>query len=234
MRISFTVNDCTVNVVRSQSKNDSALRAVWGMPVTSRGPKPRFTLDEVAAGAVAVADGEGLEAVSLSKLAAHLGMATTALYRYVESKEMIVDLMVDAAVGEPPRLIGSTWRDRAAFWAHGLAARYAEHAWLADVRVSGPPLYPHRLAWLDALLRELDEGSIPDPMQTALVLDGVVRTFAVTLASAGEGAGMPPEWLTEAVATRFPRFAQELTRNWADLDSAFDEAIDLVLRGAGR
>src|SRR5262245_65709076 len=90
---------------------------IWARPERgTRGPKPAHSRDEVAAAGVRVADAAGLDAVTMRRVAAELGTGTTSLYRYVPSKEDLLDLMADAVLGEgepPPRT--REWRaDRAA------------------------------------------------------------------------------------------------------------------------
>ena len=81
----------------------ASVQLLWGLrEPPRRGPKPSFTLGEVVAAAIDVADGEGLAAVSMARVAHQLGSSTMALYRYVASKDELLLLMSDAAVGPPP------------------------------------------------------------------------------------------------------------------------------------
>lgn len=180
---------------------------------------------------MALADADGLTGVSLASVAAELGLTTTALYRYLDSKDELLEVMVDAAVGPPPELSGDDWNSRVHAWARQLWRRYTAHPWLADVRVSGMPRYPQRLGWMDVLLRELDHTRVADPMQTALLLDGIARTFSLLAATPIEGTA-PPAWLLDVAATRYPRLARELGRDWTNLDDEFSRAVDTLLRGA--
>jgi AcrR family transcriptional regulator len=217
--------------MHSQEGSSRVLRRVWGLaPPSTRGPRARYDVSDIADSAVSLADAHGLPGVSLAAVAADLGLTTTALYRYLESKDELLDLMVDAAVGPPPELHGDDWKSRVHVWARQLWRRYTIHPWLADVRVSGMPRYPHRLAWVDLLLRELDHASIADPMHSALLLDGIARTFSL-LAGSSQHTAPAPGWLIEAAATRFPRLARELGRDWTNLDNEFTSAVDTVLHG---
>ena len=67
-----------------------------------RGPKPALTLGRIVTAAVALADAEGLDAVSMGRVAAELGTAPMSLYRHVSAKEELLTLMVDAAWDEFP------------------------------------------------------------------------------------------------------------------------------------
>jgi AcrR family transcriptional regulator len=208
------------------------MRRAWGLaPLATRGPRARYDVTEIADSAVSLADAHGLPGVSLATVAADLGLTTTALYRYLESKDELLELMVDTAVGPPPELDGDDWKSRVHVWARQLWYRYTAHPWLADVRVSGMPRYPNRLAWLDLLLRELDHASIADPMNSALLLDGIARTFSL-LSGRSQHTAATPDWLLDAVMTRFPRLARELGRDWTNLDDEFTSAVDTLLHGA--
>ncbi len=228
----FTINDCTVNAMHGQGADERALRAVWDeVPPLRRGPRARFEIVDVAAAAVALADRGGLSAVALAALAHELGLTTTALYRYVDSKETLVQLMVDAAVGPAPRVVADDWRDGVLAWVQGLWGRYRAHPWLATAPVSGMPLYPQRLGWMEVLLRELDRGQVDDPMRVALLLDGLTRSFALLARQDGEGEP-PPAWVLEAVTRRYPRLAQEISRDWTDIADELAPAVRTVLAGA--
>ncbi len=79
-----------------------SLELLWdggGQP--SRGPRRGLTLDRITAAAVALADTEGLGAVSMRRLATELGVGTMTLYRYVPGKAELLDLMLDRVHGEP-------------------------------------------------------------------------------------------------------------------------------------
>src|SRR5690242_5474592 len=67
---------------------------------TARGRRPGLTHGQIAQAAIALADAEGLEAVSMRRVASALGVGAMSLYRYVASRDDVVELMVDEAIGE--------------------------------------------------------------------------------------------------------------------------------------
>jgi AcrR family transcriptional regulator len=218
--------------MHSQAAEDRTLRTLWDAgPTASPGPRPRFSVREIAAAGVSLADARGLGGVSLAAVAERLGLTTTALYRYVDSKDSLIALMVDSAVGPPPEAREQDWRAAVEGWVRSLWGQYLAHHWLTDVPARGMPRYPQQLAWIELLLRELDRGCVRDSMNTALVLDGLARTFGV-LAHTGHAAPPPPAWLVEAAAARFPRLSRELNRDWTNIEDEFTEALNTVLRGA--
>lgn len=230
LSVLFTVPDCIVSVVHSQESEDRTLELLWGIRARStRGPRPRVTLEDIAAAGVRCADTHGVESVTLAVVATELELSTTALYRYLDSKDALLAVMVDAAIGTPPLLRGSAWRARVQGWTRALNEQYRQHPWLAQVQIGGMPRYPSALAWIELLLRELDQAPVRDPLRLALLLDGLARTFAL-ITSATPSA--PPGWLRSAIAEHYPRLTTELDRDWNDIENELTHAVDTVLTGA--
>lgn len=146
----------------------------------------------------------------------------------MDTKDGLVEVMVDAAIGAPPELTGDHWEGRARVWAVSLASRYWRHPWLSTVRPAGVPLRPGVYAWLDALVTAVEDEPDVDGMRLGLVLDAVVRSFGAF----GVPTGTPPSWLPGAIAERHPRLVAELNRDFADVDAELVGAIDIVIRGA--
>ncbi|UNK70622.1 TetR/AcrR family transcriptional regulator [Microbacterium sp. H1-D42] len=210
------------------SQDDRAIRQLWGLEApTVRGPKARWTTAEVSSVAVDLADEIGLESLSLARVAARLEMTTTALYRYVGSKAELVELMVDAAIGDPPEITASDWRERCRVWVRHLAGVYAAHPWLSDVAPTRLPVQPRAYAWIDALVTAITDDVQADPLRIALLLDSLTRTYAAMERSLTAAA--PAPWLSDAVAKSFPRLSVQ--REAPDARTELTFAVDTVLRG---
>jgi AcrR family transcriptional regulator len=130
--------------------------------------------EQIARAAVEIADRDGLDAVSMRRLATHLGMATMALYRYVDTKDDIFWLMVDVTLERVP--IGAEdERDwRGVVTAHAVRSRTVilQHPWLIELaaRVS-TGLTPRRMAVAEDVLRSLARlGIEPDDRLTVLTI----------------------------------------------------------------
>src|SRR5512146_2779661 len=96
------------------------LDLLWGRRERGRrGPRPGLSADAIVGAAVRLADAEGLEAVSMAKVAAELGFTTMSLYRYVASKEELLQLMWNASAAGAEELVieGPDWRTRLRGWA---------------------------------------------------------------------------------------------------------------------
>lgn len=150
--------------------SDAAL--LWGLrEAPRRGRKPSLTVEDITRAAVAVADAEGLGAVSMGRVAAELGNSTMALYRHVKSKDELLLLMADAALETPPELpSGGDWRSGLRSWALSVVATIREHPWAVHIPISGPPVGPRNLAWLDQGLGALADTGIPEGAKLGIVL----------------------------------------------------------------
>lgn len=225
---------------------------IWARPERgSRGPKPVHSRDELAAAALRVADEEGLDAVTMRRVAAELGSGVTSLYRYVTGKGELVDLMSDAALGEvePPGLTGE-WRADLRAAARLFYDLLHDRPWLASIGSSRPSLGPNGLRWMEYLLSTV-QGATTDPDEM-LTLVGTVTMFAYGAASmdladeqARRRSGLTDEqWMAaqgsygESVITggRYPLLAKvmvEATGPHADQprDIRFTTGIDRLLDG---
>ncbi|MFI5696859.1 TetR/AcrR family transcriptional regulator [Kribbella sp. NPDC051586] len=165
----------------------------WGvLPVQRRGPKPALSIDQIVATGVEFGDRDGFEAISLQRIAAHLGVTTNAMYRYVRSKEELIVLVNDKAVGLPPEL-PSGWRPAAIAWVNAQVKLYAERPWLLDVPIRGAPVTPNQLRWVEAMLTALAGTGLSqhDNLGCLVLLSGYVRSYAGLARQLGSSADAP-------------------------------------------
>ena len=101
-----------------------------------------------------VADTEGLDAVSMGRVAAELKAAPMSLYRHVASKEELIRLMVDAAWGDSPGPLqsGENWRAGLSRWAWAMRDALRRHSWAAHIPITGLPIMPREIAWFEDAL----------------------------------------------------------------------------------
>ncbi|WBB69777.1 TetR/AcrR family transcriptional regulator [Micromonospora sp. WMMD812] len=228
------------------------VEAAWGLRERApKGPRPGLTLPGIVAAAIAVADGEGLAAVSMSRVAKELGAATMALYRYVGAKDELLTLMVDAAYGESPGLSGRglDWRTALGRWSWAERAALQRHPWVVRVPISGPPLTPCTLGWLEDGLRCLDGTGLTatEKMSVMLLLTGYVRNEVLLMVQVQEGSAAsgrtPDEIMSEyarlvarvADPARFPALHEVLASGAIDQDDGPDDefafGLERVLDG---
>ncbi|MFI6576260.1 TetR/AcrR family transcriptional regulator [Nocardiopsis sp. NPDC050513] len=161
-----------------------------------RGPKPKLNREAIVRAAVTAADAEGLDGVSMQRVARELGYTTMSLYRHVDSKEDLLVLMLDAAMEQDPpqpRADGD-WRAGIGEWVAGCREVYRRHPWMVYAVVFGPPLGPNGLRWMEAGLRELVRSGLntADAVQVLTTVSSVVRdTYRLELdmRRAAEAAG---------------------------------------------
>ena len=171
------------------------LEALWRrVGHTPNSQQRRLSLGRIVTTAIRMVEAEGLPALSMARLAEQLGCATMSLYRHVSSKDELHALMMDAAPGEPPSITTDDWAEGLAQWARALRQVYLRHPWILQVPMSGPPLEPGQLAWLDCGLRVLAPSrlALRDRLSLMLTLLYYVRgeaQLAIGLRQAGSTAG---------------------------------------------
>jgi AcrR family transcriptional regulator len=136
------------HIERAERDHERASGPIWGRPEPGV-RRARFTREQIAEAALAVADKEGFEAVSMRRVAAELGAGTMTLYHYVRTKDELVALMDDAIMGElliPDGEMPSDWREALTLIARRTHDAFARHPWtlqaMGDARM-GPNSMMH-------------------------------------------------------------------------------------------
>ncbi|WP_369170200.1 TetR/AcrR family transcriptional regulator [Streptomyces sp. R28] len=162
------------------------LELLWDAgPRPSRGPKPTLTLDQIVEAAVRVADGEGLESVSMRRVAAELGTGTMSLYRYVPGKAELLDLMLDRVQrpSENPAALGDGgWRSALEAMGRATLDLYRRHPWLLQVNQSRPILGPSAVDAMEKVLDRIKPMGLTDPelVSAIIMIDSYVVGAART------------------------------------------------------
>ncbi|WBB60224.1 TetR/AcrR family transcriptional regulator C-terminal domain-containing protein [Streptomyces sp. WMMC500] len=224
---------------------------IWTRPERAgRGPRPAHSRAAIAAAAVRIADADGLDAVSMRRVAAEIGSGTMSLYNYVPRKEDLHELMVDAVSAEydlSAPLTGD-WRADVLALAEQSRELMRRHPWLP--RLTATTAYgftPHALRYLDRFLAAL-EGLDAAPgtkmelvaMVTASVTSYV--TFEIALAeraralpwSEAEEQAVRGAYLAGQLATgEYPHLAAVLAQaaEPGDHDEAFRRMLGRALDG---
>jgi AcrR family transcriptional regulator len=177
----------------------ASIEAAWGVRTRpNKGPRPALSLERIVAAAVRVAATDGLQAVSMGRVAADLGVSTMSLYRYVDAKDELLALMADLSFEAPPAPRGpeESWRQGLARWAWAELAVYRRNPWVLRIPISGPPVTPNAMAWLERGLGCLRDTGLAEgeKLSVMLLLTGYVRsqaTFQADIAAA-QAAGAAP------------------------------------------
>jgi AcrR family transcriptional regulator len=150
------------------------LELLWNVrPHSGLGRKPDLSLDRVVSTAIELADADGLESLSMRRVADRLGVGTMSLYRYVPSKTEMFDIMVDRVSTETRyhHEESDGWRSRLEQVARANRALFERHPWLLTLFPRRPPLGPGVIAKYNTELRAVDGIGLTDvEMDSVLTL----------------------------------------------------------------
>jgi AcrR family transcriptional regulator len=223
---------------------------IWTRPERAgRGPRPAHTRAEIAAAAVRVADAEGIDAVSMRRVAAEVGCGTMSLYNYVPRKEDLHELMVDAVSGEYdlPAAPAGDWRaDMRLLAAQGRDLMH-RHPWLPSLLSPAHGFTPNVLRYLEWALAALDglDASYGTRMELIAMINGMVASYVrneVATAERERASPYPPGAEAAARAAYLagvlaggdhPHLAAAFTQapGPLDYDGAFTRLVDRLLDG---
>ncbi|MER7209403.1 TetR/AcrR family transcriptional regulator [Streptosporangium sp. NPDC000239] len=168
----------------------SALWARFDEPEPER--RSRLTLSRVVQAAVELADADGLDAVSMARVAERLGFTTMSIYRYVRSKNELLLLMLDHVAALPAELDEPCggWRPGLERWCRAQWEMLHTHPWIVRLPITGPPITPNQLTWTDRALGALKDTGLSeaDKVGVALLVASHMHTVARLSADLGQAA----------------------------------------------
>ncbi|MFQ6325863.1 TetR/AcrR family transcriptional regulator [Nocardia sp. CWNU-33] len=155
---------------------------VWERTDGRRGPAPSHSRDELAAAAIELADHGGLAAVSTRRIAEKLGVSQSALYRYVSSRDDVLDLMVDTAAGEIDLEMSPSGAVIDDLTALAIRAKsvHVKYSWLLDIPVEPLRVGPHGIRYLEYALQAMTTVDLPGQikLQAIAALNALVQQLA--------------------------------------------------------
>jgi AcrR family transcriptional regulator len=157
------------------------LDLLWGRRERGkRGPRPGLSADAIVEAAIRLADAEGLEAVSMARVAAELGFTTMSLYRHVANKEELLQLMWNgSALGAEHLVIeGDGWRSRLRDWAVIQRDMLDRHPWITQMPMAAPPVAPNSLHFVERGLQTMDDTGLPDPEKLQFI--GLISSYTLS------------------------------------------------------
>lgn len=226
------------------TKNAYKVNRAWGKKrPPSRGPKPALCTTEIARVANKLADAEGLEAITMQRVARRVGVTTMALYRYFPGKADLLDLMIDSASDSAPNFGKPTspWSARLKVWARRCLAIYQNHPWFLEATSARRSIMgPNESLWMEAALAMLAESGLAsaDRHSAFLALIGQVRGHA-TFQEIRKNGHSAEEWTHDLAHVlgseegRYPVLLKALDSGafFKKPERAFDFAIDSILDG---
>jgi AcrR family transcriptional regulator len=204
---------------------------IWQRPErAARGPAPEHSRDEIAAAAVALADADGLTAVTMRRVATAIGTAPASLYRYLANRDELIALMANAATAElslSDLPTGTGWRADILTVAKRIRALYRTHPWLLELMGAAAPgalIGPAAIDYLEGMVAALSELDVPAraKLEATAILTGVVGLFAKDESAGGGNVSAQAQaanaaYLGAAVAAgRHPHLAAVLSQAAAE------------------
>ena len=203
------------------------LDLLWGRRSKARrGPRAELSIDAIVQAAMTVADADGLEAVSMGRVARELGFTPMSLYRHLGGKEELLQLMWNASAQGAEQLVleGDGWRERLLHWALIQRAMLDRHPWITQMPMAAPPMAPNSLHFVEKGLEALDPTPLADADKLRII--GLISSYTLSearmandaaraFAAASAGDGIAPasfeallrEFVDEATFPRLHRIA---------------------------
>ena len=175
------------------------LDLLWGRRERGkRGPRPGLSAQAIVDAAVRIADAEGLEAISMARVAAKLGFTTMSLYRYVASKDELLQLMFNAsALGAESLVIeGDDWRSRLRAWAIIQRDMLDRHPWITQLPMAAPPLSPNSMHFVERALEALDGTGLAESQKIRAI--GLISSYTLSEARMANDAARAAAALAKA------------------------------------
>lgn len=158
----------------------SALEILWGRRSTGRrGPRAELDVEQIVSTAVGIANAEGLQAVSMARVAQTLGFTTMSLYRHLANKDELLQLMWNASAlsAADPKIEGADWRERLMSWALIQRRVIEDNSWIVQLPMATPPMSPSSLAWVELGLEALNDLDVPNHAKIRVI--GLISQHAL-------------------------------------------------------
>lgn len=222
-------------------------------PPAARGRRPKVSVTQVVDAAIALADEEGFEALSMRSLARRLGVGAMSLYTYVPGRDELFELMIDRAYGERTSSDpAQPWRARYVHHARQALAMYRSHPWLVHSNLWRLPPGPGCLGVSEDLLAVGRAAGLPTG--TGARVSSLLESYIFGIArgeiadqaqAARSGQSSDEHWAARAsVWTRYfdPQRFPMLLQTWesghydehGDDEAELRFALDLILDSVER
>lgn len=228
--------------------SEQAQGPVWARERAGR--RPKLTREAIVRAAIGIADAEGIEAVSIRRIAAELGARAMSLYTHIERKEDLLDLMADEVnaevlvEGELP----ADWREAISAVVRHTRDGIRRHPWLVDLVAGRPQVGPNGLRHGEQSLAALSGLPIAPEWKWRIIaaVDDYALGFVIRETLRGEGRSgytwTPQErealmrpYLRELLDSgEFPNLAPllgEITSGPPDADEDFERGLRWMLDG---
>jgi AcrR family transcriptional regulator len=216
----------------------------WSSRKEQRTPRVPITRDAITRAGLRIVDGEGLDALSMRRLAEELNCQASALYGHVSGKSEVFALMLDHVAGEVviPDPDPEHWQEQVKEVARNMYAALAAHGDLAGASLANIPTGSNSVFLIDRFLALLRAGGLP--AQAAAYAADLLPQFITTsayeyglfqrrLVDEPEYFQKLSEYYRALPADRFPALAGMVDELMADdgPDTRFEFGLDVIMRG---
>ncbi|WP_242504142.1 TetR/AcrR family transcriptional regulator C-terminal domain-containing protein [Promicromonospora panici] len=222
----------------NSTSDATEVHSVWLRPRRAAKEEPPLSLERIVEAAVAVLDEDGIEKLSMRRLAQHLGVAAPSLYWHVSTKDDVVDLAVDAIFGEllPRNEPAAEWRDEITALLTAWRTTLLRHPWAAAVTARRrPSLGPNFLTQMETLQATLVRtGFKGDALRAATwalynhVMGSASAETALHISDQERQLGQER---LQTEADRYPTLASQRYLYDDDWDGSFNTGLRYLLDG---
>jgi AcrR family transcriptional regulator len=225
---------------------DGRARSLWfDPPIDDQDRRHQLTRERVVQEALAVIANDGVQALTMRRLAARLGVVPGALYHHVRNKQQLQDLLLDNVLAEIDVQLDPTlaWTEQLKLLAHRLRQVLEGHPGVAGILKTRDPLGPHSLALAEAFLAPLQTAGFADRdagLALFLLVDYTIG-FAVSspATSVNEQRVRDPatraqlhQFFRSLPPDRFPALVALGEHVWVDnRDQRFTAGLDVLVSG---
>jgi AcrR family transcriptional regulator len=223
---------------------------IWTRERKAAPARETLSREQIVRTAMAILDAEGVSGLSMRKLGTRLAAGATSLYWYVDTKDDLIDLLIDEVWGEidvpDPDLAG--WRNGTMLFAHSLRSAVLRHPWLPEVMYTRPSIGPHAMSLGSRGLVLFGAAGFSDhdiDLAMSSVMSYVLGTVSAEVATremVRKSGQSEDTWVSEimqqaeAVAGDYPEMQKSVRRRTAkDLDFGLTEnfvfGLDALLDG---
>ncbi|MGH3712747.1 MAG: TetR/AcrR family transcriptional regulator [Micromonosporaceae bacterium] len=213
----------------------------WHRPARAAAVRPVLSQDGIVEAALRLLDTEGLDAISMRRVAQELGTGVASLYVHVAHKEQLLQLLLDRIYGEVsvPAPDPARWQEQLKEFARELRGVLRRHRDIAKITFGPMPVGPKFVVVMEDFLALLDAGGVPPKVAAATgdILSLYAQAFALEeSASYSEGAKQDGQqirdYLTSLPPQRFPHLLGLVSMMSDDnADERFELGLDLLVRG---
>ena len=209
-----------------------------GEPVQQPSGEPPLSRERIVATAIDLLDAQGLDALTMRRLADRLGSGVMSLYWHVDSKEDVFDLALDSVLdyrGPPEMAEPENWRAEIVHMLEDWRAGMLRHPWSASLlprRALGPSI----LGRLERMSKILSSAGVADADVNAAIwsLWNYVMGATVTRASFDLSDDERAEAQQRLASERYPTIERSRLLLDSDWDGAFRKGLDFLLDGLSR